>query len=80
MSDRYKKANVLHLLIQSEEERLRRKQDFAATVLLVCVIAIGVILLTFTAVKIVDHLREARVGQASGRAGELTPTRPYHFS
>lgn len=64
MSDRYKQANVLHLLIESEAERLRRKQDFAATVLLVCVIALGVTLLTFTGVKIVDHLREARVGHA----------------
>jgi len=63
MSNRYKQSNVLHLLIQSEEERLRRKQDFAATVLLVCVIAIGVILLTFTGLQIVNYyLREARVG------------------
>lgn len=64
MSNRYKQSNVLHILIQAEEDRLRRKQDFAATVLLVCVIAIGVILLTFTGLQIVNHLHVARVGHA----------------
>jgi hypothetical protein len=68
--NRFKNASVLSLLIESDLQKARRrKRDFMVLTAVVCAALFAAAVLWATGGKILTMWREARVGNASGRAG-----------